>query len=209
MPAYRPEVEAARAEGIAFRFLVAPVKADKCGSRIRLTLIRMALGDVDRQGRRRPVPVPGSEYEQEFDQVVSAIGLRPATHRFSLEIAPGGEVRTHPETLETSHPGIFAGGDAVLGAASVIDAVAHGRRAAIAIDRHLGGRGEIEETLVPEEVGRIRIPIREGSAEMRRAEIPSAPVMLRIRGFGPAELGYSREQAILEATRCLQCDLEQ
>jgi NADH-quinone oxidoreductase subunit F len=209
MPAYRPEVEAARAEGIEFRFLVAPVKADKCGSRIRLTLIRMALGDVDRQGRRRPVPVPGSEYEQEFDQVVSAIGLRPATHRFSLEIAPGGEVRTHPETLETSHPGIFAGGDAVLGAASVIDAVAHGRRAAIAIDRHLGGRGEIEETLVPEEVGRIRIPIREGSAEMRRAEIPSAPVMLRIRGFGPAELGYSREQAILEATRCLQCDLEQ
>jgi NADH-quinone oxidoreductase subunit F len=208
MPAYRPEVEAAKAEGIEFRFLVAPVKAKASGCRIRLTLTKMALGDVDRQGRRRPVPISGSEHEQEFDQVISAIGLRPATRKFTLDTAPGGEVRTSPETLETSHPGIFAGGDAVLGAATVIDAVAHGRRAAIAIDRYLGGRGEIEESLVPEEVGRLKLPVNEASSESRRAEIPSPPPMLRIRGFGPAELGYSKEQAMLEASRCLQCDLE-
>ncbi|MEE8204539.1 MAG: pyridine nucleotide-disulfide oxidoreductase, partial [Dehalococcoidales bacterium] len=101
--------------------------------------------------------------------------------------------------------GIFAGGDAVTGPASVIEAIAHGRQAAISIDKYLGGKGNIDEVLAPPE-GEVVTP--EEAAEGRRPETPTLPINERLGNFSQVELGYNEETARKEAKRCLNCDLE-
>jgi hypothetical protein len=109
--------------------------------------------------------------------------------------------------METSIPGVFACGDAVKGPTSIVEAIASGKRAATAIDKHLGGQGNIEMELVPPEkpdhwVGRI-----EGFAYKQRVEMPMLPVEKRQGNFAEVELGFDEKQAIEEAERCLRCDL--
>ncbi len=210
MPANPEEVQEALAEGVKLELLVAPVKAARNNGKVALTLERMEIGDIDKSGRPRPVPVKGSEFELEFDHVIAAIGQRPSTIRkMGIELDKGGRIKINPETLETSLAGVFAGGDAVLGPASVIEAIGMGRKAAQAIDRHLGGKGEIEEKLLPEELGNEKLPRPEEKGERRRPKIKFAPAKQRIKNFAQNEIGYSRNQARQEASRCLQCDLEE
>ncbi len=142
LPARREEVHHAKEEGVEFRLLANPVAflGDK-GRIAAVRCLRMELGEPDASGRRRPVPVAGSEFEIEVDSVVVAIGNGP--HPLVLQTTPGlelnrwGNIVADPKTGATSLRGVYAGGDIVTGAATVIEAMGAGKRAAQAIDAFL------------------------------------------------------------------------
>jgi glutamate synthase (NADPH/NADH) small chain len=143
-PARAEEVHHAEEEGIEFHWLTNPVEVldDGEGSVASIRCIRMELGEPDDSGRRRPVAVPGSEFEIETDQVVFAIGTNanPIIGQTSnLELNKWGYINTD-ENLMTSMAGVFAGGDIVTGAATVIEAMGAGRKAARGMKRYLGLR---------------------------------------------------------------------
>ena len=207
MPATAEEIQEALAEGVRFHYLVAPSKVSSRDGRVELEFVRTELGAADDSGRPRPMPINGSEFSMSFDAVIAAVGQRPEIPRqFGLTIGPNKIIEVNHNTLATSKAGVFAGGDAITGPASIIEAIAAGRKAAIAMDRYLGGNGYIHEVLSPSEVGGI--PHDEGE-EKRRPTMPTLPVEQRLAGFGQVELGYNNEMAIEEAQRCLRCDLKE
>ena len=207
MPASPEEVEEALAEGVQIYFLAAPSRIISQDRRVELECIRMELGTMDASGRRRPEPIKGSEFAMGFETIISAIGQRPEIPRqFNLAIGRGNVIEVDPDTLTTSREGVFAGGDVVSGPASVIEAIAAGRQAAIAIDKYLGGSGDIDEVLAPSEEA---VTLLEEAEEKRRPQMLTLPLKERLGGFSQVELGYSDEMAIEEAERCLRCDLEE
>ncbi|MEE9201723.1 MAG: FAD-dependent oxidoreductase [Dehalococcoidia bacterium] len=207
MPAIEEEVHEAETEGVNLVLLVAPQKMWREGEAIKVELQRMRLGEMDASGRRRPEPVEGSEFVVEFDTVIAAVGQAPELPSgFDLPTGRGNTLSVDDDTLATPVPGVFAGGDCVTGPATVIQSIAQGRRAAIAIDRYLGGDGDISEVLLPPEEGaEATIPVDEG--ERPRVPIPMAEGA-HAQGFTPCELGYTTELAVEESRRCLNCDLE-
>lgn len=144
MPARLEEIHHAKEEGVIFKLLQTPVRyiGDESGRVRQVECIRMELGEPDASGRRRPVPIEGSEYTIDVDAVVVAIGngpnpLVPKTTK-GLEVDPRrGTIKTNLETMRTSRRGVFAGGDIAVGAATVILAMGHGRKAARSIDHFL------------------------------------------------------------------------
>jgi len=146
MPARAEEVENAEEEGVEFVFLSAPVRiiGDEQGWVRAIECVRMELGEPDESGRRRPIPLPGSEYTLEVDTVVVAIGtdvnpIIPSTTP-DLERNPRGYIIASQETGQTSKPGVFAGGDIVTGSATVISAMGAGKKAALAIHKYLSNQ---------------------------------------------------------------------
>ena len=142
MPANEMEIDAAHHEGVEMIFLSAPVGiVAKDGKLQALRCIRMELGEPDKSGRRSPVPMKGSEYDLPCDFAVSAIGqdidLGKLTADGQVKADRWNQITANMSTFETSMPGVFAGGDAVTGPAVAIDAIAHGRVAALAIDQYL------------------------------------------------------------------------
>jgi NADPH-dependent glutamate synthase beta subunit-like oxidoreductase len=120
----------------------------------------------------------------------------------------GGRIEVDADTQATSREGVYAGGDVVTGPASVIEAIAAGRQAAISIDRYLGGEGNIDEILAPqEEVAPFDISEIEG--EKYRPPLETVPAEESLQGFAQVALGFSEENAIEECKRCLRCDLEE
>jgi len=208
MPASPEEVEEALREGVKIDFLAAPSKIVRENSELKMECIRMRLGEVDASGRRRPEPIKGSEFTMSFDNVIAAIGQTPEIPaKLGLPLAKAGTLEVDPDTLATTKEGVFAGGDAVTGPASVIEAIAAGRQVAISIDKHLGGDGMIEEVLASPEVAPALVKVKE--EEKPRLPIPSLSIEERLRSFKEVELGYTREIAMEEAQRCLSCDLEE
>ena len=207
MPASAEEIEGAIAEGVTIEFLAAPSRIMSKNGKVELDSVRMRLGAVDASGRPAPEPIEGSEFVMSFDTIIAAIGQRPeVSGRFNLSLGRGNTFQVDPDTLATSREGVFAGGDAKSGPASVIEAIADGRQAAISIDKYLGGKGEIDEILVPPE--EVTAPVEE-IVEGGRVEVPTLPVAKRLKSFNLVELGLSEEMAIREAKRCLRCDLEE
>ena len=144
MPASDDEIEAAEAEGIEIQYLVAPVEVLSGSGKVKgLKCNRMELGEPDASGRRRPVPIKGSEFDMELDMIIPAIGqateLSFLGENSGIETTKRGTLAADTETLATSRPGVFAGGDAVSGPAMAIEAVAAGKRAAASIDNYLRG----------------------------------------------------------------------
>jgi len=144
MPARVEEVRHAEEEGVIFELLVSPERfVARDGRLAAVECLRMELGEPDESGRRRPVPIPGSEFTVETDQAIVAIGAQ--VNPSARLIVPGmeqdgkGHIIVDPETLMTSIPGVFAGGDVVVGEETVIRALSDGRRAAAAIDKYLCG----------------------------------------------------------------------
>jgi formate dehydrogenase major subunit len=168
---------------------------------------RMRLGEADETGRRRPVPVPGSEFVVECDMVIPAVGQRPssalAQGMARLNRLEG--IEADPVTGATSADGVFAGGDCVSGGATVIEAIRAGQRAAVAIDRRLGGSG-----VLPANVGMsLRRPTEEELERiLPRAAEPWLALEQRKKSFVEVICGLKPEQACYEAGRCLRCDLE-
>lgn len=209
MPAWPEEVEGAEEEGIKIEFLTAPQSiAPSPDGQVNLTCIRMKLGEPDSSGRRRPVPISGSEFTTSYSAVIAAIGqLSDVPSGFKLSLTRKNTCEVDPENLATSRPGVFAGGDVVRGPSSVIEAIADGRRAASAIDKYLGGKGVIDETLVDTPQPDPYLGREEGFADQPRVSMPCLSAEARKKNFQEVELGLDKNQAQKEAHRCLQCDL--
>jgi len=203
MPSEPMEVEHALEEGVEIIFLIAPSKASRENGTLKLELVRMELGEPDASGRRRPVPVKGSEFVTELDTLIAAIGERPEVPGgFQLEVGQGNVLKVN-EDLSTNREDVFAGGDCVSGPALVINAIAAGRKAAQSIDCYLGGRGDITEHLVPAEEAAPWL--EEVPAGGKLAKISYLPPHTRIEGLSEVEQPMSLETAVAEAQRCLQC----
>jgi len=152
MPASPWEIKEAEEEGIKIEFLVAPQKIlGENGEVTAIECIRMELGEPDETGRRRPIPIQGSEFTIETGSVIMAIGQTPNLVFLpkEVEITEERTIVVDPFTLETSRPGFFAGGDVVLGPATVMEAIIAGKQAAISIDLHLRG-GSLEPLKIVE-----------------------------------------------------------
>jgi len=207
MPASDDEVEEALVEGVDIQFLAMPTKIMRDNGQLKMECIRMKLGEVDASGRPRPEPIAGSEFDIYADTAIVAVGERAdIPGQFGLKRGNGNIIGVNPETLATSQEGVFAGGDVVGGPASIIEAIAAGRRAAMSIDKYLGGEGEIEEVLAPPE-GEVK-PLDADKLPEER-QVPQAPTMppsKRLFSFNMVERGYTEEEAVKEAKRCLRCD---
>lgn len=143
MPAREEEIEHAEEEGVKFELLVSPIKiiGNEEGAVSKLRCVRYELGEADESGRQRPIEIPGSEFEMDIDTVVMAIGQGPnplvTATTPGLELNPRGTIKADEESGQTSLPGVFAGGDIVTGAATVILAMGAGKKAARAIDEYI------------------------------------------------------------------------
>lgn len=207
MPANRREVQEARLEGVSFVFLASPKGfVSRNGKVVSIDSIRMKLGSEDETGRRRPIPIEGSEFEIPVDSVILAIGETPDVSFLpkELEVTKGNTIVADPVTLETRIPGVFAGGDVVTGPASVVEAMAMGRKAAISIDRY--ARGIDLHTGREEEISETKwITGKEILEKKPRQAVPSLSPSERLRNFNEIEAGFAIENGIKEALRCLAC----
>jgi len=214
MPAFAEEVHAALEEGIEIRELVAPVAVlAKAGKLAGVRLIQNQLGEPDASGRRRPVPVKGSEHDIALDTMVVAISEQPEAASFAgLRTTKWGTIETNPESLAAGRPGVFSGGDVARGPTGVIQAIADGKRAALMIDRYLTGR---QMKLIK----KVRLPSiyvepimadedGEGEGMSERAVEGRIPVGERRESFAEVETALSLQAATGEARRCLRCDLD-
>ncbi|MHA3964347.1 MAG: FAD-dependent oxidoreductase, partial [Candidatus Thorarchaeota archaeon SMTZ1-45] len=176
---------------------------------IGLRCVKMRLGEPDHSGRRRPVPIPNSEFTMAVDNMIIAIGQStdPKGVQTELSCSEWATVKADPITLETNMPGVFAGGDVVLGPLTVVKAVGHGKQAAISIDRYIRGvdlregRGNNLHRVQSFEVDKTGIPIE------KRASMPKQAVTTRVRKFTEVELGFNEAIAAAEAERCLGCSV--
>ncbi|TFG46177.1 MAG: FAD-dependent oxidoreductase, partial [Dehalococcoidia bacterium] len=202
MPAITEEIAAAEAEGVKLTLLTAPVAViDNDGKVIGLRCIRMELGDPDSSGRRKPVPVAGSEFELPIDNVIVAIGQTVSSGNFDeLESHTNGTVKADPLTLATNLDGIFAGGDVVTGPATVIEAIAAGKEAAVSIGRYLNGQDLQSDRKSDLTIAR---PSLKGLTKKPRTMLPQDP--FKAGSFDEVELTLDEAQAIAEASRCLNC----
>ncbi len=215
MPAFEDEVDAAMQEGIEIQFLVAPVKILSEDGRLSgVECTRMKLGDKDASGRRRPVPIEGSEFRLKFDTLILAIGEKPDISYLKssdgVSTVKGEMIESHPETFQTSRAGVFAGGDAATGPATVVNAIAAGKIAAGTIEQYIQGQSVAREFKLSRPSIYVE-PVEIGEAELRKAKrekMPHLAVSKRRRNFKEVELGFSEDQAIREARRCLRCELE-
>ncbi len=206
MPAIPSEIEEMEREGVKIKFLAAPVKVlSKDNKVIGIQCIRMELGTPDASGRRRPVPIKGSEFTIDVDNVIMAIGqgVDKATLPEGLDYTNWETLSVDPITLQTNIDGVFAGGDAVSGPADVIAAVAAGKEAAISIDRYLRGQ-DLKEGR-PEVREKVKDVPKEGVVKKERVVMPTLELGKRVGSFAEVELGFDEETAIEEAKRCLNC----
>ena len=217
MPAHHEEVDAAEQEGVRLEMLAAPVEVIAQQGRLQgLRCIKMELGEPDASGRRRPVPIPGSEFDYPCDYVLSAIGQKTEPEVFGQEpettrpaISRRGTIQVDEATMATDRPGVFAGGDAVSGPAVVIDAIAQGHRAADAIHQYLL-TGEMQASppsfVSQREVfGPIPARMFEEVERIPRQQMPERLPEVRRQDFAAVELGLSQEEMEAEANRCLEC----
>jgi NADH-quinone oxidoreductase subunit F len=203
-------------EGIQVNFLVSPTRIVSENWEVTgLQCIQMRLGDPDESGRRRPIPITGSEFFVEADSVIAAVGQAPDLSFLpvdsALERTRWETLVVDSNTLATNISGIFAGGDFVTGPGMVIDAIAAGRRGATAINKYLKGdtsRVEIYD-LKSGIVGELPSQEIEESWEVQpRLAVPILPSQERKNSFNEVELSFPEEKARQEAKRCLRCDLE-
>ncbi len=217
MPAFAEEVEAAEQEGIKIITLVTPARVISSDGRLKsLECVRNVLGELDSSGRRRPVPVKGSEHQMEFETLIVAIGedsgvdaIAPA-RMSQIETTKWNTIKVDEATFQTNRPGVFACGDVVRGPNTVIGAIADGKKVAVMIDRYVRGQNlkQREEPRLPQiYVEPVNIAEAESFAG-GRVQIQRAPAEWRRRNFAEVEVSLSIDEAQAEARRCLRCDLE-
>jgi heterodisulfide reductase subunit A-like polyferredoxin len=208
------EIDEALEEGIEIVYLTAPVQILTENGRVSgLQCVRMELGDPDETGRRRPIPVEDSAFTVEADTVIPAVSQSPdgmLAQLFGLESSKWGTIITDEVTMATSREKIFSSGDVVLGPASVIEAIAQGKRAATAISNLLAGRpvGEglakrekRENPLTPEQLEERR----QKTARADRVDPKEVAPDVRVANFDEFEAIYTDEEAKAEASRCMNC----
>lgn len=217
MPAFEEEIEAAEQEGIEIQTLVTPTKIlTTSGLFSGIEMIKNKLGEPDSSGRRRPVPVKGTEQQIELDTLIVAISEDSGVDSIGpvrsskIEITNYNTVKIDQATQLTSRQGVFAAGDVVTGPNTVIQAIAAGKKSAKIIGRYLEGK----ELTEPARLNLPKIyvePVQQTEDDKtngHRVETPRASVEWRKRNFAEVEVTLSIEEAIREAHRCLRCDLE-
>jgi len=217
MPANELEIVAAEEEGVEFHFLAAPSRVipDENGRAKQLEYITMELGEPDAAGRRRPVPIPGSETTLEVDTVIAAIGqkadisfLENRKKLETLQYTRWSTLDANEITGQSNLPYLFTAGDFFTGPALVVDAIGGGRKAARAIHLYLTG----QEVTVPEDMQTKRLPETdlggiEGVQKKGRPPMPELHVENRVTNFEEVDLTLTEEEALKESDRCLQCGL--
>ncbi len=208
MPANSWEIEEAEEEGVKIQTLVAPVRVvGAIGKVTGLEVQKMQLGEPDKSGRRRPVPIEGSNYVLPCDVLIAAISQEP-----DLAGLEGENLATNkwqcfeadPATLATSRPGVFAGGDVVTGPSTVVQAIGMGRDGAESIHRYLRGLDLHENRPKLKDRTRFIKDIAEIVASPK-AGMPKLPLAERRGNFKETELGFPEQMAVKEASRCLNC----
>jgi len=210
MPANPAEVEEAETEGVKIHYLATPVRIIGKDDHITgMECIKMQLGEPDESGRRRPIPVKDSEFIVETDTVIPAISQQPdlsfLPEGHDFKITKWNTFEVEPKTLQTNKKGVFAGGDAVTGPATVVEAVATGKKAADIMDLYLRGlelkaaeeKFEPAVTLTADEILKAE--------KKPRQKMPKLPLKARIGNFDEVELGFDEKAAVEEANRCLKC----
>ncbi|MEA3443005.1 MAG: FAD-dependent oxidoreductase [Chloroflexota bacterium] len=213
MPARETEIEEAEKEGVKINYLVTPTKilADN-GKVVGAECIKMELGEPDASGRRRPIPIKGSEFTINADMVIPAIGQEPDLSCLAgedqVKFTSYMTVDADPDTCQTNREGIFSAGDCVTGPAILIDAVAAGNRAAQSIDQYIREGKVSQNSKMPGVVPGIELAAqREKEVVARKAPqvMDRLPIEARIRGFLEVEQSFGPEAALEEAKRCLRC----
>lgn len=210
MPAWEEEIHAAEVEGTKITYLAAPQEIlGENGKVTGVRVIQMELGEPDSSGRRRPVPVPGSEYVIPIDQLIPAIGQQPDLSALEdlagLKISKWNTTEVNPVTLATDKPGVFAGGDVQTGPGVAISAIAAGMEAAESIVRYLTGldmETGRKSSLKEDPVYR---PVEKDLPQISRYKMPELAAAERAGNFNEVELGYGLEEGQKEAARCLNC----
>lgn len=206
MPAIASEVDGAEREGVKFLFLAAPQKVLTKNNRVTgVECIRMELGEPDASGRRRPIPIKGSEFSIQLDNIIIAVGQVVDRDKLpeKLEYTAVGTVSVDPVTLGTSIPAVFAGGDVVAGPGGVIESIAAGKEAAISIDRYLCG---MDLTVGRHKaLKRVEDVFKEGVMHQPGVKMPLLGLKRREGSFAEVELGIDETDAVTEAKRCLNC----
>ncbi len=216
MPANEVEIVAAEHEGVKFQFLAAPTRVigDEQGRVTGLEYLTMKLGEPDKSGRRRPVPVEGSEQVIPVDMVISAIGQQPELDFLGKEpdtdkpaVTRWNTFENDPEILRTSLPYLFTAGDSATGPSLVVEAIGGGRRAARSIHQYLTGRNvegsprSLRKRHIPESVFK-RV---NGVIQKNRTPMPELKVDERIHSMVEVDQVISEKDAAAEARRCLDC----
>jgi heterodisulfide reductase subunit A-like polyferredoxin len=210
MPANEEEIEECREEGVEIMTLTNPTRIIAENGKVKaIECIKMELGEPDASGRRRPKPIAGSEFVIEVDAVIPAIGQESdwacLTAECACTLSDWGTMKVDPLTLQSNDPDIFAGGDAVLGPKTVIEAIAHGKQAAISIGRFI--RGEDLKADREKEWKAVQEVSTEGYDRIPRAHMPRLRPEERRGTFNEVQLGFSEEQVRQEAARCLNCGI--
>jgi NADPH-dependent glutamate synthase beta subunit-like oxidoreductase len=208
MPVQPEEITEALEEGVKFEFLVAPVEVIRNGDKsvVAIKLQQMQLGEFDDSGRRRPMPIEDGFIEIPAMQIVRAIGQKPIVPIGGPPVSKRGTINVDQFSLTTGVDGVFAGGDAILGPATAVEAIAHGRRAAEAIEHYLLPD---QPAQFPWNAARALDTVfdpADAPAETSRRETPKLLPLERRACFDEVELTLSAEDARLEAGRCLRCD---
>jgi NADPH-dependent glutamate synthase beta subunit-like oxidoreductase len=208
MPSRIEEIEECQEEGIPIHTLAQPVRFLGENGRIKaIECVKTRLTEPDESGRRRSVPVPGSEFTMEVDAVLTALGQEAdwacLTHECSCTLTDWGTMNVDPLTLQSDDPDIFAGGDAVRGPETVVEAIADGREAAVSIDRYIQGldlRLGREARLTP-----VTEPQKGEYSPSGRVRTPRLESRERVKSFDEIDRGYTEELAVQEAQRCISC----
>ncbi|MEW6523344.1 MAG: FAD-dependent oxidoreductase [Bacillota bacterium] len=203
------EIAEAREEGIEFLMLASPLAFSGTGRLESISCIRNRLGEPDASGRRRPLPVPGSEFTLKVDTAIVAVGQRTDPEvlaRLGLELTRWGTIAADRTTMATSRPGVFAGGDVVTGPSMLVDAVGDGNAAALAIDAYLRGDGSASLAVRPARERVVESRANPGLTPRARRVTPRLlDVERRVSSFEEVALSLTEEEAMAEAARCLNC----
>ncbi|NLI97076.1 FAD-dependent oxidoreductase [bacterium] len=210
MPAIADEVRAAREEGVKFMLLTNPVRFNGEKGRLKsVEVIHMELGEPDSSGRRRPVPLEGSEEILEFDNVFLAVGEKPELSFIAPDdgifLTSWGTIAVDEETLITSNPKVFAGGDCVTGPATFIDAAGAGRKAARSINLMLDGKDFASNRANELSRKSDLMGDKDLASPALFKHMPELAVAERVSNFSEVELGYSEEDIVEQAKRCIHC----
>ena len=215
MPAAHEEVEALLQEGIEIQFLTTPVRFyDENGRLAKMECIRMELDEPDASGRRRPVPIANSEFSLPVDTVITALGQTTQTsfvEGLGVLLAKNGTIEVDASTGATNIEGVFAGGDVSTGPAYVVDAIAAGQRAARSISRYLKGEEitAINARKAPNKLTDTEVAaLTKRYPRLNRIPMPEKSIEERVTNFDEVAIGYSPEDAMAEASRCLAGQIE-
>jgi NADPH-dependent glutamate synthase beta subunit-like oxidoreductase len=208
MPANAEEIEECQQEGIQINTLIQPLRFISENGRVKaIECLKMQLAEPDESGRRRPEPVPGSEFTIEVDNAISALGQEAEwsclTAECACTLSDWGTMNVDPLTLQSDDPDIFAGGDAVRGPQSIIEAIADGKQAAVSIDFFIKGRDL--KLGRGEELKTITNPQKEVYNKIDPVQMPRLDAQERVNNFDEVQQGLTEEMVIQEAKRCINC----